>query len=81
MLNDRDMNEVPTTPDQSEARQMLEDLCHNGFEGPHMAALALGRAEADLNAMLEGSEEVDADLVMKIRGLASERNIPIESPE
>lgn len=79
VLEDRDISPNPEVPDQQEALQMLEDLCQNGFEGPKMAALALGRDEGDLHAMLEGSEDVDADLVMKIRGIASERHIPLES--
>ena len=64
--------------DQDKARHMLQEFCDNGFDGMHdMAALALGRDEELVDAMLDGSEEIDEDLVMKMRGIANERNIVI----
>lgn len=64
---------------QEEGAQMLRDLCEQGFDKHmDMVALALGRDEDNINAMLEGSEEIDEDLIMKIRGIAQERNIAIE---
>ena len=66
---------------QSEARSMLRDLCRNGFDGNvGDTALALGREEESIAAALEG-DEIDEDLIVKIRGIAQERNIPIEGNE
>ena len=68
--------------DQDEARQMLQEFCDRGFEGLHdMAALALGRDEENLDAMLDGTEDIDEDLIMKMRGIANERNIEIGSDD
>ena len=64
--------------DQTEARRMLAEFRDKGFDGlTDMAALALGRDETNLQAMLDGSEEIDEDLMMKMLGIAQERNIPI----
>jgi hypothetical protein len=64
---------------QDEAREMLRDLCSNGFDGlVDMAALALGRDEATIRSMMDGDEEIDEDLIMKMKGIARERNIPVE---
>ena len=64
--------------EQGEARSMLHQFCSNGFDGLHdMAALALGRDVQNIDAMLDGTEEIDEDLVMKMRGIATERGIDI----
>jgi len=56
----------------------LKDLIDNGFDGSVAAtALVLGRDEAHLSAVLDGDLEADEDLLMKIRGIADERNITI----
>jgi hypothetical protein len=55
----------------NDARQMLKAFCENGFDGSiEAAALALGRDDDEIQAMIEGEETVDADLIMKTRGIA-----------
>jgi hypothetical protein len=64
---------------QPEARSMLRSLCDNGFDGSMGdAALALGRDEQFLADVLNEGADADDDLVMKIRGIAGERNIAID---
>lgn len=64
---------------QAEAKALLENLYANGFESDiDKLSLALGRSVEELNAMLAGSESIDDDLVMKIRGIAINRGIDIE---
>ncbi|MFN6965062.1 MAG: hypothetical protein ACK4S4_15040 [Pyrinomonadaceae bacterium] len=64
---------------QDKARQMLRLFIDNGFESDlNGAATALGRREEDLKAMLDGSEEIDDDLAMKMRGMAQNRGFVIE---
>jgi hypothetical protein len=53
-------------------------LVDNGFDGSiAAAALALGRDEANISAVIEGDLEADEDLLMKARGIADERDITI----
>jgi hypothetical protein len=60
------------------AQTDLKNLLEAGFGGDmFMFALALGREEDQLKSMLDGSEDVDEDLEMKVRGIAQERNIPL----
>lgn len=62
-----------------EARKNLSALCENGFDGDIVKfAVALGREREEIAACLSGEEQIDDDLLMKIRGLAQERNIEIE---
>lgn len=64
---------------QEEAQSLLSNLCENGFSGDvDLAALALGRESEEIQSMIDGEEEIDEDLLMKIRGIADERNIEIE---
>jgi hypothetical protein len=64
---------------QKEAREMLLALCKNGFDGSvGETALALGRNGGFLEQVLDGRQEVDDDLIIKIRGIALVRNIAIE---
>ena len=64
---------------QTAAKKILENFCANGFEDDlGEAALVLGRTREELTAILEGDEEIDDDLIMKIRGIAQEREIEIE---
>ena len=61
-----------------DARQMLRAFCENGFDGSiEAAALALGRDDEEIRRLLEGENEVDDDLLMKIRGIAQQRDIEI----
>jgi hypothetical protein len=65
--------------DQETARQMLEALNEKGFDNEvEYLALALGKSPDETTAYLAGRTEIDDDLAMKIRGIARERNIPVE---
>ena len=64
---------------QDKAREMLRLFIDNGFAGDlNETAMALGRREEDLSAMLESREEIDDDLAMKMRGIAQNRGFVIE---
>lgn len=74
--NDQAIDSEGTT--REEAQSLLSDLCENGFSGDvDLTALALGRESEEIQSMLDGEEEIDEDLLMKIRGIAEERNIEI----
>lgn len=65
--------------DQSEARQIIENLCDRSFEGDaDKLALALGRSTEQVQAVLSGAEPADDDLVMKARGIAINRGVEVE---
>ena len=75
--NDNAIDSMETTPD--EARELLNNLCENGFAGDtEELAVVLGRDEEEIKDMLSGDEEIDEDLLMKIRGIAQEREIEID---
>ena len=58
-----------------EARANLENL-HIGLGGSvEETALVLGRTTQEIEAILDGEENADEDLEMKIRGIAEERKI------
>jgi hypothetical protein len=62
-----------------DAFELLDNLCENGFEGDvSKLALALGRDEDEINSFFDGEQNIDEDLLMKIRGIAQERGIEIE---
>jgi hypothetical protein len=63
---------------QEEARSLLENFCVNGFEDIEEAALVLGRPADELTDFINGDEIIDEDLIMKVRGIAQEREIEIE---
>jgi hypothetical protein len=64
--------------DQEEARELLRAFCDKGFDGDvERAAVALGRPASSLNEFMDGQEEIDDDLVMKLRGISSERGIAV----
>jgi hypothetical protein len=63
-----------TSPE--EARQQLETLLNETFDGEiETLALALGRPGEEIETFINGSEPIDEDLLMKIRGLAQERGV------
>lgn len=65
-----------TSPEES--RKMLQAFCENGFDGSIEAtALALGRDDDEIHELLAGENEIDDDLLMKIRGIAQQRDIDI----
>lgn len=64
---------------QDEARQLLGIFCRDGFDNDlNEAALVLGRPRRELEDFLNGDEEIDDDLIMKVRGIAQERDIEID---
>lgn len=64
---------------ETDGAVLLKNLCETGFDGnTGEAALALGRTTEEIERILSGDEEADEDLVMKLRGLAQERNFDIE---
>jgi hypothetical protein len=65
--------------DQTEARAILKRLRDNGFEASdEKLAVALGRPIEQVEAWMNGVELVDDDVIMKARGIATDRNIQIE---
>ena len=71
-LDDRGTNE-------EQGRAMLRHLRDNGFEADNeKLALALGRPIEDVEAWMDGSAPLDDDIVMKARGIATQRGITIE---
>ena len=66
--------------DQQGAREMLRNFCDRGFDRDiGAAALVLGRPEDELKQIMDAQFFVDDDLAMKIKGIAQERNIDINS--
>ena len=64
---------------QSEGRALLKRLRDQGFDSSdERLAVALGRPVEDVEAWTSGRSTVDDDVVMKARGIASERGIEIE---
>ena len=65
--------------DQDQAQQMLANLRDKGFEGNNeQFAVALGRTQEQVQAMISGAETIDDDVIMKSRGIALHRGIEIE---
>jgi len=65
--------------DQEEAQNMLKTLRDQGFDGKdENVAVALGRTTEQVQAMINGAETIDDDVVMKARGIALNRGIDIE---
>jgi hypothetical protein len=64
---------------QEQARKMLEKFCREGFENDsEKCALVLGRTADEIDGFINGDETIDDDLMMKMRGIAEQRNIEIE---
>lgn len=65
--------------DQQEAQAMLQTLRDQGFDGDNdKLAIALGRSAEQVEAMINGAETIDDDVVMKVRGVALNRGIELE---
>ena len=63
---------------QAAAREMMAKLREAGFSGnAGKLAVALGRDEKEIDEILGGSGKIDEDLLMKIRGIAQERDLKI----
>lgn len=64
---------------QEQAREMLSELHQKEFSGnTGELSLALGRDIEEIKELLAGDDVLDDDLVMKIRGLAQQREADIE---
>lgn len=75
MINVIDDN--ATTPEQ--AQQMLKNLVTDGFaDDIDATALALGETTEDIKQFMNEKDEIGEDLVMKMRGIAMNREIEIE---
>ena len=65
--------------DQEEAKTILTTLRDQGFEADNeKLAVALGRTNEQVEAMISGAETIDDDVVMKARGIALHRGIEVE---
>ncbi len=64
--------------DQAAAQSMLRTLRDDGFEGSdEKLALALGRPIEEITKLINGDEPIDDDIVMKARGIATQRNVQL----
>ena len=87
-MSEENMDERATTSEeavddrgtsQAEGRAILKRLRDNGFEeSDEKLAVALGRPVEEVEAWTGGAETVDDDVIMKARGIATERGISIE---
>ena len=76
-MSDNSIDDKQTTSEQ--AQSLLSALCEEGFGGNvEKLALALGRDIDEVNDFLSGDENIDEDLVMKIRGIAQARDLELE---
>lgn len=65
--------------DNAAGLALLKRLRDQGFDSDdEKFALALGRPTEEVAAWMEGSGELDDDIVMKARGIAQERGIEVE---
>ena len=65
--------------DQEEAKSILTTLRDQGFDADNeKLAVALGRTNEQVEAMISGAETIDDDVVMKARGIALHRGIEVE---
>jgi plasmid maintenance system antidote protein VapI len=56
---------------QSEALQMLKSLRDDAFDSSNeKLALALGRPAEDIESWINGTDVIDDDVAMKMRGIA-----------
>ena len=65
--------------DQAAARNILATLRNDAFDGnDDKLAEALGRPLDHVTGMINGTETIDDDVVMKARGIALHRGIELE---
>ena len=65
--------------DQEEAKSILTTLRDQGFDADNQKlAVALGRTNEQVEAMISGAETIDDDVVMKARGIAIHRGIEVD---
>ena len=64
---------------QTEGRALLKKLRDLGFDSSdQQLAVALGRPLEEIEAWMGGADPVDDDVVMKARGIATQRGLEIE---
>ena len=67
---------------QEEAAEILQILRDEAFESSdEKLAVALGRTTQEVKAWFSGNEPVDADVLLKARGIAMERGVEVELPD
>ncbi|MBA2339666.1 MAG: hypothetical protein H0V88_04680 [Pyrinomonadaceae bacterium] len=60
-------------------RAIIQRLRDEGFDrSDEKLAVALGRPVEEIQSWMSGAEAVDDDVVMKARGIATQRNINVE---
>jgi plasmid maintenance system antidote protein VapI len=60
-------------------RAIIQRLRDEGFDKSNeKLAVALGRPVEEIQSWINGAEPVDDDVVMKARGIATQRNINVE---
>lgn len=65
--------------DQQQAQAMLQTLRDQGFDADNdKLAIALGRTVEQVEAMINGTETIDDDVVMKAKGIALHRGVELE---
>jgi hypothetical protein len=76
MMLDQQVDDKGT--DQEEAKRMLTALRDRGFNADNeKLAVALGRSIQQVEALIDGRETIDDDVVMKARGIALNRGIEV----
>jgi plasmid maintenance system antidote protein VapI len=76
-MHNREVDDQGT--EQEQAQDMLATLRDTGFDGDdEKLARALGRSSEQVEAMIDGEETIDDDVVMKARGIALNRGVEIE---
>ena len=65
--------------DQAGGRELLKALRDRGFDASdEKLATALGRPAEEITPWMDGTGDVDDDVIIKARGIARERGIEIE---
>jgi hypothetical protein len=65
--------------DQAQAKEIIRNLRDRAFDADDdKLAVALGRSTEQVQAVINGSEPADDDLVMKARGIALNRDVEVE---
>ncbi len=65
--------------DQAQAKEIIRNLRDRAFDADdEKLAVALGRSAEQVQAVMNGSEPADDDLVMKARGIALNRGVEVE---
>ena len=65
--------------DQAQAKEIIRNLRDRAFDADDdKIAVALGRSTEHVEAVINGSEPADDDLVMKARGIALHRGVEVE---